>query len=83
MGEVRIIHSNFVKKLKDTQFYELRVKAGNEYRVILFAIDHMNFAQCTKAICLTGFMKKSTKDYNKALKKAGSILEEMVKNDML
>jgi mRNA-degrading endonuclease RelE of RelBE toxin-antitoxin system len=38
MEEVRIVHSNFVKKLKNTRFYELRIKAGNEYRVIICKI---------------------------------------------
>jgi hypothetical protein len=27
--EVKFIHSNFVKKLINTDFYELRIKAGN------------------------------------------------------
>jgi hypothetical protein len=54
----------------------LRIKAGNEYRVIIFAIDHLNFAECTKAVCLCGFLKKSTKDYKKAVKQAEKILEE-------
>lgn len=31
IGEVRIINTNFLKKLQLTQFYELRIKAGNEY----------------------------------------------------
>jgi mRNA-degrading endonuclease RelE of RelBE toxin-antitoxin system len=80
MEEVRIVHSNFVKKLKNTRFYELRIKAGNEYRVIIFAIDHLNFSECTQAVCLNGFMKKSNKDYLKAIKEAEKILEEYLKN---
>lgn len=50
IGELRIIHSNFIKKLESTNFYELRIKSGNEYRVIIFSIDHANFNECTKAI---------------------------------
>lgn len=76
IGEVKIVHSNFIKKLKSTQFYELRIKAGNEYRIILFAIDHLNFVECTKAVCLCGFIKKSKKDYGKAIKQAEKILKE-------
>ncbi|NOR75723.1 MAG: hypothetical protein GQ525_11255 [Draconibacterium sp.] len=76
IGEVKIIHSNFEKKLKNTDFYELRIKAGNEIRVIMFAIDHSNFAESTKVVCLNGFHKKSTKDYTKAIKKADKILKE-------
>ena len=76
MTEIKVVHSSFVKKLQSTQFYELRIKSGNEYRVILFAVDHLNFSECTKAVCLTGFLKKSTKDYKKAIKAAERNLEE-------
>lgn len=76
MGEVKIINTNFVKKLQSTQFYELRIKAGNEYRVVMFAIDHLNFAECEKVVCLSGFKKKSTKDYKKALKQAEQLLSD-------
>ncbi len=79
IGEVKIIHANFVKKLKNTNFYELRIKAGNEIRVIMFAIDHLNFAECTKVVCLYGFYKKSTKDYAKAIKQAEKILNNYLK----
>ncbi len=76
IGEVKVVNSNFLKKLQSTQFYELRIKAGNEYGIIIFAIDHLNFAESTKAVCLCGFLKKSTKDYKKAVKQAEKILEE-------
>src|SRR5690606_23127856 len=79
IGAIKIINANFLKKVKSTQFYELRIKAGNEYRVVIFAIDHLNFAECTKAVCLCGFQKKSTKDYKKAIKQAEAILEEYIK----
>lgn len=58
VSEVRIIHASFVKKLKNTKFYELKIKAGNEYRVVIFAIDHLNFSECSHAVCLNGFLKK-------------------------
>ncbi len=79
IGEVKIIHANFVKKLINTKFYELRIKAGNEYRVIIFAIDHLSFSECQHAVCLNGFLKKSNKDYVKAIKKAERVLEEYLK----
>ena len=79
ISEIKVVHSNFIKKLQNTQFYELRIKAGNEYRVIIVAIDHLNFAECTRAICLNGFMKKSNKDYNKALSKAEKLLKDYLK----
>jgi len=83
MEEAKIVHTNFVKKLTNTKFYELRIKAGNEYRVIIFAIDHLNFSECTKVVCLNGFLKKSNKDYLKAIKEAEKILEEYLKNKEL
>lgn len=83
IGEIKVINTNFLKKLQSTQFYELRIKAGNEYRIVIFAIDHLNFAECTKAVCLCGFQKKSTKDYKKALRQAEKILEEYLKENKL
>jgi len=74
--EIKIVHSNFIKKLINTDFYELRIKADNEIRVIIFSVDHSNFNECTKAICLNGFQKKSTKDYKKAIKQAEKLLEK-------
>ncbi|TXD85818.1 hypothetical protein ESY86_20775 [Subsaximicrobium wynnwilliamsii] len=79
IGEIKIVNSNFLKKLQSTQFYELRFKSGNEYRIVIFAIDHLNFAECTKAVCLCGFQKKGTKDYKKAIKQAEKILEDYLK----
>jgi hypothetical protein len=80
LEEVKIVHANFVKKLQNTKFYELRIKAGNEYRIMIFAIDHLNFTESTKAVCLNGFIKKSNKDYLKAIREAETILEEYLKN---
>ena len=79
IGEVKVVNINFLKKLQSTQFYELRIKAGNEYRIVIFAVDHLNFAECTKAVCLFGFQKKSTKDYKKSIKQAEKILEQYLK----
>lgn len=79
ISEIKVVNSNFLKKLQSTHFYELRIKAGNEYRIVIFAINHLNFAECTKAVCLYAFQKKSTKDYNKATKQAEKILVEYLK----
>ncbi|WP_010182823.1 type II toxin-antitoxin system RelE/ParE family toxin [Aquimarina agarilytica] len=81
ISEIKVVNSNFLKKLQSTQFYELRIKAGNEYRIVIFAIDHLNFAECTKAVCLCGFQKKGTKDYKKAIKQAEKILEDYLKEN--
>jgi len=38
---VYVLNTKFVKKIVNTDLYELRVSAGyNKYRSILFAIDH-------------------------------------------
>lgn len=76
--EVKVVNANFIKKLQSTNFYELRLKTGNEYRIIIFAIDNPNFTECKKAICLNGFLKKSTKDYKKAIKDAEKIYQEFL-----
>ncbi len=79
ISEIKVVNSNFLKKLQSTKFYELRIKAGNEYRIVIFAIDHLNFAESTKAVCLFGFQKKATKDYDNAIKQAEKILENYLK----
>ena len=54
---------------------------GNEYRVVMFAIDHLNFIECTKVVCLCGFHKKSNKDYKKATRQAEKILSDYLKQN--
>lgn len=68
----------YVKHLDGTELYEMRVSIGsNEYRTILFAIDNRNVILSTKIILLNGFLKKSTKDYNKQIAKAERILKDL------
>lgn len=75
---VYVLSTKFVKKVVNTNLYELRVSVGyNEYRSILFAIDHDNVIQATKIILLNGFLKKSSKDYNKHIKRAINILNNL------
>lgn len=74
IAEIKVVNIKLVKKLLDTNFYELRISVGNEYRVILFTIDHENFIEAEQIILLNGFMKKSTKDYKKEIRKAQQIL---------
>lgn len=66
-----------MKKLVETDFYELRISVGNEYRVILFTIDQESFVEAEQILLLNGFMKKSTKDYKKELQKAQRILNSL------
>ena len=77
VAEIRVVSSKLVKKLIDTEFYELRVKMNNEYRVILFTIDHGNIMEATQVLLLNGFIKKSTKDYKSEITKAKHIIERL------
>ena len=77
--EIKIVHTNFIKKLHNTKFYELRIKAGNEYRIIIFAIDHLNFSESTKAVCLNGFVKKSNKGLSKSNKRSRKTIRTVFK----
>lgn len=73
---VYAIPVKYVKHLEGTDLYEMRVSVGsNEYRTVLFAIDNSNVILSTKIILLNGFLKKSTKDYNKQIAKAERILK--------
>ena len=71
-----VINTKVVKKLINTDFYEVRVQVKNEYRIMVFTIDHDNINQCSTILFISGFMKKSTKDYDKEIKKALKILEQ-------
>lgn len=77
IAEIRVVNTKLVKKLVDTDFYELRISVGNEYRVILFTIDHENFIEAEQILLLNGFLKKSTKDYKKEIEKAQQILNNL------
>ena len=74
LESVTPVPTKFVKKLTNTDFYELRISAENEIRVILFAIDNENINLASCVIFLHGFVKKSTKDYDREIIKAINIL---------
>lgn len=75
---VCVLSTKFVKKLVNTNLYEMKVSVGyNEYRTVLFSTDHANIIQSTKIIFLNGFLKKSSKDYDKQIKKAINILNTL------
>lgn len=78
IADVKVVNTKLVKKLIDTEFYELRISIGNEYWVILFAIDHDNFIEAEQILLLNGFIKKSTKDYKKEIIKAEQILNSLL-----
>jgi hypothetical protein len=71
-----VINSKVAKKLVNTDFYEIRIQVNNEYRIIVFTLDHDNITQSKEILFLNGFIKKSTKDYDKQIKKAAKILEQ-------
>ena len=77
LAGIKVVNTKLVKKLVDTDFYELRISVGNEYRVILFTIDHENLIEATQIFLLNGFIKKSTKDYKKEIDKALQILNNL------
>ncbi len=74
LREQQIVHKSIVEKLVDTDFYELKIKAENQIRVIIFTLDHQNFNQAKEIILLNGFLKRSNKDYVKAIKISQKIL---------
>ena len=74
------VPTKFIKHLQNSDLYEMRVSVGtNEYRTVLFAIDHSNVIESTKIILLNGFLKKSSKDYKKQIELATKILENISK----
>ncbi|MDR0732443.1 MAG: type II toxin-antitoxin system RelE/ParE family toxin [Dysgonamonadaceae bacterium] len=80
LEEVYVLSTKFVKRLVSTKenLYELRVSIGfNEHRSILFSANHENIIQATEIVILTGFLKKSTKDYDKQIKRAINILNTL------
>jgi len=76
---VYVLNTKVVKKLVNTdRLYELRVSVGhNEYRSIIFSVNHENIIQATEIILLNGFLKKDTKDYDKQIKKSINILKDL------
>ena len=79
MAQIKVVSTKFVKKLEGTDFYEMRISVGNEYRVVLFTIDSESFVEADEVLLLNGFMKKSTKDYKAQIQIAENILSELAK----
>ncbi len=73
---VRVVSSKFVKHLKGTDLYEMRVSIGtNEYRTVLFTMDNDNVINASEIVLLNAFLKKSEKDYKQQVKIAQKILK--------
>ena len=78
MATVYNISTKFVKHLEKTNLYEMRVSVGtNEYRTVLFAMDHQNVIEAKTIILLNGFLKKDNKDYRKQIEIATAILNKL------
>ena len=70
-----VITTKFVKHLKNTDLYEMRISVGtNEYRTVLFAMDNNNIILARNILVLNAFLKKSEKDYKKQIEIAKNIL---------
>lgn len=72
------VPAKFIKHLENSDLYEMRVSVGtNEYRTVLFAIDHDNVIEAKNVILLNGFLKKDNRDYRKQVEIAVSILNKL------
>lgn len=71
-----VINAKIAKKLINTSLYEIRIQVNNEYRILCFTIGHDNISQAKHILFLNAFLKKSTKDYDKEIKKALKILDQ-------
>lgn len=79
ISQIKVVSTKFVKKLEGTEFYEMRVSIGNEYRVIIFTVDNESFIEANEVLLLNGFIKKSTNDYKSQIQIAEKIISELAK----
>ena len=78
MQTQKIVSEKFVKKIRNTEFYEVRISIGtNEHRTMLVAIDNANFIEATQVILLNSFLKKDDKQYKREIEKARSIIRRL------
>ncbi len=76
-----LVSKRFVCSLENIDFYELRISIRtNEYRTILFAIDHDSFIQSKNVLLLNSFLKKDTKQYKAEIKKAKNIVKRYLED---
>ncbi len=75
---IRILPTKYVKKLENTDLYEMRVSVGtNEYRTVLFTMNSDNFITATEIYLLNSFLKKGTKEYRRQIEVAERMLIEL------
>jgi Phage derived protein Gp49-like (DUF891). len=78
LEQIDVPSTKFIKKLRGSRFYELRISAEKEYRVLLSPIDTANIIEARQVLVLQGFQKKSTKDYNKQIAIAERIIGDLL-----
>lgn len=75
---VYVINEKFVKKIRGTELYEVRVSVGtNEHRTMLISIDGHNFIESKRVLLLNGFLKKDNKQYKREIEKANQIVKKL------
>ena len=78
---LKVVSTKFVKKIQNTEFYEVRISIGtNEYRTLFIATDKENFVEATTIILLNSFLEKDSKQFKREIEKARTILikEELI-----
>ena len=77
MQTQKVVSEKFVKKIQNTEFYEVRISVGtNEHRTMLIAADNPNFMEAKCVVLLNSFLKKDNKQYRKEIEKARTIIEK-------
>jgi len=76
--QIRVVNTKLVKKIENTDFYEMRISVDNEHRIFMFSIDNESFIEANQVLMLNGFIKKSTKDYKTQSAIAQSILNKYI-----
>jgi len=75
---IKIVSEKFIKKIQNTEFYEVRVSVGsNEYRTMLITADNPNFMEATRVVLLNSFLKKDNKQYKREIEKAKFIIKTL------
>ena len=78
--QFKVVNTKFVKKLENSEYYEMRISVENEYRVLLYPVDNQNLIEAQEILMLNGFLKKSTKDYKKQIAIADGIIGSLSMN---
>lgn len=74
-----VVNKKFIKKIEESNLYELRISiSSNEYRTLLFTMNHESFIESTCILLLNSFLKKSSKQYKSEIRLAQKILTEYV-----